>query len=145
MKNDGENFYWFTVKNTFPRNILFCIAYIPPEGSAYGNFKAFSVKVDTMSSRNDVTKAEICGLAIEYSSFLLHATESSGMLKQVKIFPVTNNAEKHHVVKRPWFNDECRTLRNQYKHALNRRRRTDTFENYKYLTNASRAYKRGYS
>ena len=51
--------------------------------------------------------------------------------------------QKHHVVRRPWLNDECHTLRNQYKHAKNRSRRTDTLENYKYLTNASRAYKRG--
>ena len=87
----------------------------------------------------------MCGLRHKCSSFLLHAAESSGMLKQIKVFPVTKNAEKHHVVRRPWFNDECRTLRNQYKHAKNRRRRTDTRENYKYLTNASRAYKRGIS
>ena len=48
------------------------------------NIKAFSVKVDRMSRRNDVTIAEICGLTTECFSFLLYAAESAGMLKQVK-------------------------------------------------------------
>ena len=79
------------------------------------------VRVDTMSLRNNVTKAEICCLTTEYYSVILYAAESAGMLKQVKVFPAHKKCRKTisrvNDVKRPWFNDECRTLRNQYKIA----------------------------
>ena len=35
LKNDGDNFYWFTLRDHFAYNILFCVVYIAPEGSNY--------------------------------------------------------------------------------------------------------------
>ena len=46
LKNSGENFYWFTLLNCFTVNILFCVIYIPPEGSIYSNIDIF----DTLES-----------------------------------------------------------------------------------------------
>ena len=46
LKNSGENFYWFTLLNCFTVNILFCVIYIPPEGSIYSNIDIF----DTIES-----------------------------------------------------------------------------------------------
>ena len=59
LKKDGENFYWFTVKNSFPYDILFCVTYIHGtymyEGSTYGNIEIFNSLEDdiTQLSNND--------------------------------------------------------------------------------------------
>ena len=60
LKNDGENFYWFTVKNTFPRNILFCVAYIPPEGRAYSNLVLFHSLEDDIINLSNSDESGIC-------------------------------------------------------------------------------------
>ena len=43
MKNDGDQFYWFTLENYFTYNILFCVAYIAPEGSNYSGVECFDL------------------------------------------------------------------------------------------------------
>ena len=55
---------------------------------------AFVEKVDEASLRNDVSKAIICCLTTECSSFLVHAAKSAGILKQVKVFPANKNKHK---------------------------------------------------
>ena len=41
LKNDGDNFYWFTLRDHFAYNILFCVVYIAPEGSNYSDIDCF--------------------------------------------------------------------------------------------------------
>ena len=45
-------------------------------------------------------------------------------------------------VQRPWFNNECQRVRHQYKRAKNLRHRINNAENYKFVHNASKAYKK---
>lgn len=76
---------------------------------------AFVRRIDELLLSHDVTKDDISYLATECSSFLLHAAESAGMLKQVKVLSTNNNIQKPSMIKRLWFNEQCRTLRSQYK------------------------------
>ena len=41
LKNDGDNFYWFTLVNHFSQDIAFCCIYVAPEGSNYSNIEFF--------------------------------------------------------------------------------------------------------
>ena len=41
LKNDVDNFYWFTLKDHFAYDIIFCVVYIAPEGSNYSNIDCF--------------------------------------------------------------------------------------------------------
>ena len=41
LKNDGDNFNWFTLKDHFAYNIIFCVVYIAPKGSNFSNIICF--------------------------------------------------------------------------------------------------------
>ena len=41
LKHDGDNFYWFTLRDHFAYIILFCVVYIAPEGSNYSDIDCF--------------------------------------------------------------------------------------------------------
>ena len=43
---------------------------------------------------------------------------------------------------KPWFNNECRRLRIQYRRAKNHKRRVNNVENFQFLHNASKDYKK---
>ncbi|MCG8032556.1 MAG: hypothetical protein JAZ03_10315 [Candidatus Thiodiazotropha taylori] len=60
LKNDGENFYWFTISNCFAFDILFCVAYIPPEGSIYGGIDIFDSLESDLLELNPGRRFEIC-------------------------------------------------------------------------------------
>ena len=64
LKNSGENFYWFTLLNCFTVNILFCVIYIPPEGSIYSNIDIF----DTLES--DLTELNLI-MTLRYVSWVI--------------------------------------------------------------------------
>ena len=43
VKNDGDQFYWFTLENYFTYNIRFCVAYIAAAGSIYSSIECFDL------------------------------------------------------------------------------------------------------
>ena len=60
VKNDGDQFYWFTLENYFTYNILFCVAYIAPEGSNYSSIECF-----------DLLESDIINLTSKFKCFKL--------------------------------------------------------------------------
>ena len=73
--------------------------WIGPEAEAFRKYlntddvAAFVERVDEVSLRNDVTKADICRLTTECSSCLLHVAESAGVLKQVHVTKTNKSQE----------------------------------------------------
>ena len=72
---------------------------------------------------------------------MIDAANDSGFIKQTVPKPFKLKT-KTKPFKAPWFNNECVTLRRQYKRAKNLRHRVNSVENYKYLLNASKTYKK---
>ena len=99
-------------------------------------------KIDALSSDQAVAN-DINNLNTEYLSILIDAANGAGFIKEVKVYPPRNN---HKVstkpVQRPWFNNECKQLRQQYKRAKNLRHRINNAQNFNSVHNASKAYKK---
>ena len=82
-------------------------------------------------------------LTSESSSILIDAAKHTGFIKEIKTKPFkAKSSIKHKPIKRPWFNNDCAVLRHQYKRAKNLGHRVDSAENYQFLHNASKAYKK---
>ena len=66
-----------------------------------------------------------------------------GCIKEIKIGPQNPKTNtKTRPVKQSWFDNECAKLRRQYKRAKNLRHRIKSAENFRYVHNASKAYKK---
>ena len=52
LKNDGDYFYWFTLKDPFAYDILFCVVYIAPEGSNMDCFERLESDILNFNTEN---------------------------------------------------------------------------------------------
>lgn len=94
-------------------------------------------------SSNDVSKEDVETLVSECSSLLFNAADAAGMIKHSTIRATpTRKQVSRNSTKRPWFNTECQRLRLQYRRTKNHRRRVNDVENFQFLTEASKAYKK---
>ena len=106
-------------------------------------------KITLLSDRIDaldiykITAVDINNLNAKCSSILTEAANEAGFLKDIKLQPTKIiRSLKSKPVQRPWFNNECHRLRSQYKRAKNLRNRVNNVENYNFVHNASKAYKK---
>ena len=103
---------------------------------------SFSHKIDVLDI-DQVAACDINDLNAECSSILIGAAREVGFIKDVELQPPKKNCKLNtRPVQRPWFNNECQRLRRQYKRAKNFRHRINYAENYKFVHNASKAYKK---
>ena len=58
VKNSGENFYWFSCSSC--SDILFCVSYIPPEGSTYSDISIFDTLEADILELSDNSESKIC-------------------------------------------------------------------------------------
>ena len=101
--------------------------------------------LDRLSSMtpNDISKESIELMVSECSSLLFNAADAAGMIthkihRENKRQRQLNNKR----VKRPWFDAECQRLRLQYRRSKNHRRRVNNVENFQFLKETSKAYKK---
>ena len=103
---------------------------------------SFLHKIDVLDI-DQVAACDINDLNAECSSILIGAAREVGFIKDVELQPPKKNCKLNtRPVQRPWFNNECQRLRRQYKRAKNLRHRINNAENYKFVHNASKAYKK---
>ena len=103
---------------------------------------SFLHKIDVLDI-DQVAACEINDLNAECSSILIGAARDVGFIKDEELQPPKKNCKLNtRPVQRPWFNNECQRLRRQYKRAKNLRHRINNAENYKFVHNASKAYKK---
>ena len=102
----------------------------------------FLHKIDVLDI-DQVAACDINELNAECSSNLIGAAREVGFIKDEELQPPKKNCKLNtRPVQRPWFNNECQRLRRQYKRAKNLRHRINNAENYKFVHNASKAYKK---
>lgn len=95
------------------------------------------------SLEGDFTKETVELLTSQCTSLLYNAADAAGMIKHNVSIGLSNRgcrARKSTV--RPWFNNECRKMQQQYRRAKNIRRRINDAENFAALNDASKAYKK---
>ena len=94
-------------------------------------------------STNTVTKEDVEVLASECSSLLFKAADAAGMISHKTVrSPINPKRVSRKAAKKPWFNDECRRHRLQYRRTKNHRRRVNNAENFQFKQEASKAYKK---
>lgn len=102
----------------------------------------FNESLDSLSV-NDLTKENVESYVSQCSSLLFSAADAAGMIKHITVKNITKPKQiTRKPVKRPWFNQDCQRLRLQYRRAKNHRRRVNNVENFHFLTEASKAYKK---
>ena len=93
-------------------------------------------------STNTVTKEDVEVLSSECSSLLFNAADAAGMIShKTARSPINPKRVSRKAAKKPWFNDECRRHRIQYRCTKNHRRRVNNAENFQFKQEAGRAYK----
>ena len=60
LESSGENFYWFTLLNSFSVDLLFCSVYIPPEESTYVAIDIFDSLESDLIELNPQNEYQIC-------------------------------------------------------------------------------------
>ena len=58
VQNSGENFYWFSC--SICSNVLFCVTYIPPEGSIYSDINMFDNLESDILKLSQSKNTQIC-------------------------------------------------------------------------------------
>ena len=58
VQNSGENFYWFSC--SLCSNVLFCVIYIPPEGSIYRDINMFDNLESDILELSQSKNTQIC-------------------------------------------------------------------------------------
>ena len=94
-------------------------------------------------STNTVTKDDVEVLASECSSLLFNAADAAGMIShKTARSPINPKRVSRKAAKKPWFNDECRRHRLQYRRTKNHRRRVNNAENFQFKQEACKANKK---
>ena len=107
------------------------------------NVENYIEKLSTFCAVGTVTKEDVEVLVSECSSLLFDAAEAADMISHKTVTSrVASKFDSRKVHKKPWFNDECRRLRIQYRRAKNHKRRVNNVENFQFLHNASKDYKK---
>ena len=104
---------------------------------------SFIRRIDALNTNEQLSTHVINELTSECSSILIGAAKKNCCIKEIKIGPPnpkTNSKTRH--VKQSWFDNECAKLRRQYKRAKNLRHRIKSAGNFRYVHNASKAYKK---
>ena len=95
---------------------------------------------DMHSVQDNIIKETVELLTAQCPSLLYNAADAAGMIKQSNFSNSSQKAQKKY--SRPWFNADCRKMRQQYRRAKNVRRLVSDNEYFHALNDASKAYKK---